>query len=441
RQRAARPFNQETTVVPEVKIEPIRPEVEVGELPVKESSQARMSQLKSTGLTTEQAAAKLKVENDLLAEQISKRTQEGDIYRDLSGTLRRREGNDWIAINAVGTPKRNVAPVSHLNMSGATLMEAAKPIEVVRPEIVPAPPETTKLYRVESPEILFEDVAGVEGTLGGKFYTSSLETAKAFRESLGRDARIETIDFPTEKLSKFEVRPGEFVIESIELAKKPDAVELGPREPRTESLNPEVLAERLDNYVKSEGDITRTIIRNLETEPTKMVVVPGARTPARALELAREITGEDAIVAVHPRPDGMFDIAVGKKGSPLDNPNNFKQFTEEGYFAGQEISANGKNLIYIGKTGNQAFVRVPGDPRLVKINISDIRRPKDVSFVYADPKGIVEQSAEKQLEGVITPEEIKVFKSLREELHPLEPSTEAKTFDQIRQEASTNGLE
>ncbi|KKK58249.1 hypothetical protein LCGC14_3046340, partial [marine sediment metagenome] len=69
-----------------------------------------------------------------------------------------------------------------------------------------------------------EDVAGVEGTLGGKFYTSSLETAKAFRESLGRDARIETIDFPTERLSKFEVRPGEFVIEAGEI---PTKVEVG----------------------------------------------------------------------------------------------------------------------------------------------------------------------------------------------------------------------
>ncbi|KKK85305.1 hypothetical protein LCGC14_2774640, partial [marine sediment metagenome] len=172
-----------------------------------------------------------------------------------------------------------------------------------------------------------------------------------------------------------------------------------------------------------------------------MVVVPGAETPSHALTLAREIAGEDAIVAVHLRPDGRFDIAVGRKGSPLDDSNNFKQFTEEGYFAGQKISVNGENLIYIGKTGDQAFVRVPGDPRLVKINISDIRRPKDVSFVYADPKGVVEIPAEKQLEGVITPEEIKVFKQLREEIHPLEPSTEAKTFDQIRQEAATNGLE
>ncbi|KKM63786.1 hypothetical protein LCGC14_1507950, partial [marine sediment metagenome] len=250
------------------------------------------------------------------------------------------------------------------------------------------------------------------------------------------------------------------------------------------------------------------------------------------------------------RQDGMFDIAVGRKGSPLDNPNNFKQFTEEGYFAGQRISVNGKDLVYIGKSGDQAFVRVAGDPRLIKINLSDIRRPKDVSFIYTDPEvkpeigggklpkegfvvanigsngkvyygepgeihimldqkfpisergqwqrvgfagpdGFVlsreaalanveriaklegikfrtsmegeldaldlreqiqgellsralrksEQTAEKQLEGVITPEEIEVFKALREEVHPLEPSTEAKTFDQIRQEASTNGLE
>ena len=51
------------------------------------------------------------------------------------------------------------------------------------------------------------------------------------------------------------------------------------------------------------------------------------------------------------------------------------------------------------------------------------------------------ESAEKQLEGVISPEEIEVFKALREEVHPLEPSTEGKTFDQIRQEASTNGLD
>ena len=418
-----------------------------------------------------------------------------------------------------------------------------------------------------------------------------------------------------------EVDPGTRETEAIKLEEP--VAELGLKEP--EPLNPDVLAVRLDNYVQNNGDVTKIIIQNLDTEPSGMVVVPGTETPSRALTLAREIAGKDAIVAVHQRPDGRFDIAVGRKGSPLDNPNNFKQFTEEGYFAGQKISVNGEDLIYIGKTGEQAFVRVPGDPRLVKINLSDIRRPKDVSvgdpfesiaiaqrgeperamlrvqhsqisqlygwtaehvgdlthrmsdsirrlrgnfldveakvkktlrvltegfgyerevleqivdntaiesglegkelnaFIrerrgdqeirlesqltetervalnklkelgqrYADAhrqipvfndvqiiardaaialgefrfqdavvelrklKAILDQgqaawesratkpplTPEKQLEGVITPEEIEVFKALKEEIHPLEPSTEAKTFDQIRQEASTNGLE
>lgn len=391
-------------------------------------------------------------------------------------------------------------------------------------------------------------------------------------------------------------KPGEVVGEIAPL-------ELGPKEPKP--LNPDVLAERLDNYVQHQGDEVAVIIQNLNNAESKMVVVPGAETPARALELAKEIAGEDVIVAVHLRPDGRFDVAVGKKGSSLDNSNNFKQFTSEGFFAGQKISVNGKDLVYIGKSGNQSFVRVAGDPRLVKINTKDIRKLKDVGtdvksevkvgtlkpledfaftrpterqnlgditptlfretdvqgalelsphgrvtaeqidlhfsntpdlalgqganrgfllefdaagingrintskpaweiaynngaaeFISAlgesqskfqralksitirndakssnvdtkrmnrtieslkndgwvetqtsdghkltRPKEIAKQSAEKQLEEVITPEEIEVFKSLREEVNPVEPSTEPKTFDQIRQEASTNGLE
>ena len=215
-----------------------------------------------------------------------------------------------------------------------------------------------------------------------------------------------------------------------------ESVEAGPK--KAEPLVPDVLAIRLNNYVQHEGNAAKIIIQNLETEPSKMVVVPGTETPARALEFAREIEGKDAIVAVHLLPDGRFDIAVGRKGSPLDNPLNFKQFTEEGYFAGQKISVNGENLIYIGKSGEQSFVRVPGDPRLIKIDTKDIRRPKDVSVRDSSKP---EVTPEKQLEGVLEPGEIEVYKALREEVHPLEPSTEAKTFDQIRQEASTNGLE
>ena len=103
--------------------------------------------------------------------------------------------------------------------------------------------------------------SGTGSAFGGKFYTSDLKVVEALRENLGPEARIETINFPTEQLSKFEVRPGEFVIETAELTKKPTAVELGPiepKEPKAEPLVPEVLAEKLDNYVKSEGDITKS---------------------------------------------------------------------------------------------------------------------------------------------------------------------------------------
>ncbi|KKK85290.1 hypothetical protein LCGC14_2774780, partial [marine sediment metagenome] len=98
-------------------------------------------------------------------------------------------------------------------------------------KLPPQPTGTTKLYRVESPEVLFEDVFDVEKLaklqgreaeiLGGQFYTTELEFADFFRQTYGPDARIKYLDFPTEQLSKFEVRPGEFVIETAELTKKP----------------------------------------------------------------------------------------------------------------------------------------------------------------------------------------------------------------------------
>ncbi|KKL74782.1 hypothetical protein LCGC14_2061450, partial [marine sediment metagenome] len=362
-QRAARPFNRETTPVPEVRITRDR----AIKIPLGREPRVRVG---------EEFAI---VTNDIKLRTESNR--EGTGFGAI-GTI--PEGSKVSLANKFGVhtitfPNGETVFVKGSNLPLETLGLVGK--EVVK-------------IKADKPEIQ--------------------ETREAVQEQVGRVLDRENIFL--------EERAGE--VERIE-------------PPKAEPLVPEVLAERLDNYVRHQGDEVAIIIRNLETEPSKMVVVPGVETPARALTVAREIEGKDAIVAVHLRPDGRFDVAVGRKGSPLDNPNNFRQFTEEGYFAGQRISVDGKNLIYIGKSGEQSFVRVPGDPRLIKIDTKDIRRMKDVSVETQIPV----PTAEKQLEGVITPEEIEVYKALREELHPTEPSTEARTFEQIRDIASTNGLE
>ncbi|KKL21736.1 hypothetical protein LCGC14_2442460, partial [marine sediment metagenome] len=414
-QRAARPFNQETTPVPEVRIElkPVsRSELEAIERgAVEPTAEARLTE----ALQRDVDAAKERLgQRDVVSrpiEEIVPETREvvGEIVPRADPSIVsikeikpqtvleeinqiRAEGRDSfeIASNALRgrTKEEALRKISSLEEEARRLgldneaeilaeafervTDAAetvkKPIEVgpkrgvpfragevrrVEPpkaepvpeaptEVLEAPTGTTKLYRVESPEVLFEDVAG-EGVLGGKFFTSDLKVAEALRENLGPEARIESIDFSTERLSKFEVRPGEFVIETAELAKKPAEVnvtrraalqgagdgqagkasenpyiegtdafkaydeaynrafdvevaaepdlvrlelpveieaevnqrrllreldqrqtianevvaELGPiepKEPKTEPLVPDVLAERLDNYVKSEGD-------------------------------------------------------------------------------------------------------------------------------------------------------------------------------------------
>lgn len=215
---------------------------------------------------------------------------------------------------------------------------------------------------------------------------------------------------------------------------------IGEIRPKTEPIEPTKDAQRLENYVQSEGDGVKIIIQNLETAESRMVIVPSTETPGRALQIARDLYGKDVIMAVHPRPDGRFDVAVGIKGSIIDNFRARQQFINEGFMAREAVSVNGKEMAYIGKTEVKelTLVRLPGDPRIIKVNTADIRRLKDVSVRSIEEPKV---SVEKQLEGVISPKEIEVFKQLRKELHPQEPSTEPKTFDQIRNEASTNGLE
>lgn len=429
-QRAARPFEQETTPVPEVRV--TREEGVVGEI-----KSEYIRGLERLVEIAEQDARIIKAETDKARKSLEEIAREFKKEEEVEGEVVGRIGPEFPEEFLTSELLREVTEQNR------------RVIEAKEGEVVgEVSPKKRKIEPIDIADVTEEHSSRIEAGEGlpavrapnGEIFT---RRTPAEHGDLIAFAQETGADFAVREFESGWILDGKFVgLEHFQLSADMGVkaakivADLGPpKEPKP--LEPEILASRLENYVQSEGDVTKIIIQNLETTESRMVVVPGAGLPGRALSLARELHGKDAITAVHIRLDGRFDVAVGREGSLLDNAINLKQFTEEGFITGQEISANGKNLIYVGKSGDQSFVRVPGNPRLVKIDTKDIRRPKDVNVRTQIPV----PTAEKQLEGVITPEEIKVFKQLRDEIHPTEPSTEPRTFDQIRDIASTNGLE
>ncbi|KKN23052.1 hypothetical protein LCGC14_0908950, partial [marine sediment metagenome] len=391
-ERAARPFNQETTVVPEVRVEPItdparllgRPREEVVSRPGKEivrtkedpsivsTEEIRSSTNEQLITRTEEAVtADKNIIVDLFGEEGAKRYN-GLLRQENSLDVERADR----ASDARQVMEEDLTKPEQDRLFGIGGKEGVAGEELV-PFINELKRNTREALEGEPTELLMNTVVReLTERKPESDPVSMIRLRGAIDELNNRGVSIEqamegSLTARSRTLGVSEADLRELLARKIADLQAREVVPLGPKEP--EPLNPDVLAVRLDNYVQNNGDVTKIIIQNLDIEPSGMVVVPGAETPSRALTLAREIEGKDAIVAVHLRPDGRFDIAVGRKGSPLDNPNNFKQFTNEGYFAGQKISVNGENLIYIGKSGEQAFVRVPGDPRLIKIDTKDIR--------------------------------------------------------------------
>ncbi|KKK74747.1 hypothetical protein LCGC14_2880680, partial [marine sediment metagenome] len=143
------------------------------------------------------------------------------------------------------------------------------------------------------------------------------------------------------------------------------------------------LGTRTRNFIRADLDLAATIIENAKTDPQQMAVVPGVETPGRSLRLVREILGEDGIVSVHKRSDGLFDVLVGDKGSPLNTNANKQQFAREGFFEGMELIVDGKPMQYVGESKEPGRINVsrPGQPGFTQVAREDARRAPSVKGI------------------------------------------------------------
>jgi hypothetical protein len=137
------------------------------------------------------------------------------------------------------------------------------------------------------------------------------------------------------------------------------------------------------------------LVSRVPVPPVKqsMAVLPGLDLPGAAIRVARDLLGEDFIVAVHKRTDGQFDVAIGRKGSILDGKQ--KQFSNEGYITGMEVSYNGKPYRYNDAlAGDKARITDVGTGRRIEVPANELRRTSDVRFGVSE-RGPIDPSAER----------------------------------------------
>jgi hypothetical protein len=153
---------------------------------------------------------------------------------------------------------------------------------------------------------------------------------------------------------------------------------------RMENLEPVVPAEiaaDLANWLQNNADAIQTLIDQAKLNENQTVVISGMEVPAEILASVREKLGPDFRVAVHPRADGTFDIAIGGKGSPLEVKRNFDQFVQQGFMEGERVSFNGYDHEYVGMDGENVLLRIAGTDRTFRADAGAIRRVKRVESI------------------------------------------------------------
>jgi len=333
-QRAARPFNQETTVVPEVRVVPreeVKPELQVTREAVQEQvgrvldreniflegtreDPSIVSTREIRGSTNEQLIARTeeavvadkRILTDLFGEEgaksyerllrqensldVKRADRASDARQAMEEKLTKAEQDKLFGIGGEeGVAGEELVPfLNELRNNTKEVLEG-EPTELLMNTVVR---ELTERKPTSDPVSMVRLRSAIE-----ELNRRGVPIEQAMEGSL--EARSRALGVSVEDLQ-------ELLTKKIADLREGEVRRIEP--PKAEPLVPEVLAERLDNYVRHQGDEVAIIIRNLETEPSKMVVVPGVETPARALTVAREIEGKDAIVAVHLRPDGRFDV-------------------------------------------------------------------------------------------------------------------------------------
>ncbi len=138
-----------------------------------------------------------------------------------------------------------------------------------------------------------------------------------------------------------EVRPGEIFRGPLDVSL--DAAEQAAIKQRLMAEGERNISQALVSAHKQLTPYGTTIIPGIQE--SQMFTIANSITAAERTIAGRELAPGETLLnqAVHRRPNGVADIAVYGDRSPLMNKELRDQFREHGYFAGQEVSWNGKN--------------------------------------------------------------------------------------------------
>jgi hypothetical protein len=196
---------------------------------------------------------------------------------------------------------------------------------------------------------------------------------------------------------------------------------------------------RFSSLLEARSNLAEAIINQFARLPEKQVaVIPGVDTPGASLAVARQLIGEDMIVGVYKRPDGQFDVAIGRPGSLLERGR--KQFNSQGYITGMEVSLNGKPYRYQDAlAGDRARITDLGTNKMLEVPRSELRRTSEVREVQAN----VERNR-RLLEEALEPEELSAFDKLVERVlvenqRPIETESKAASNGQYVERDNAGG--
>lgn len=130
------------------------------------------------------------------------------------------------------------------------------------------------------------------------------------------------------------------------------------------------------------GNTTAAIIKaHNDLKPFGTTVIPGVERVGDAVRRAKQLN-PDLNIAIYDRGNGISDIAVYGKNSPLTNPEFYDQFTTQGFFEGQEVFYNGRPAVYrdrVQVAGGENFALITpfGEEGDVTTHVpfNEIRRP------------------------------------------------------------------
>lgn len=203
-----------------------------------------------------------------------------------------------------------------------------------------------------------------------------------------------------------------------------------PRAERAAEARTRRLEIKAQNAIRSGRDLTNAIILNFRDLPDQqMTVATGLDNPGQALAIARQTLGKEMTAAVHRRPDGQFDVALGRPGSPLERNKN--QFVSQGFVEGEAIYVDGKMYKYVNAAPADRVRLVDlGTGKELNVERNRVRRGPEASFVEFNPE------SRRLLEQALTERELKIYDTMFDALHKdgklPEPS--------ITRAAASNGL-